>query len=283
MSGEIPAELGSLSNLERLVLENNKLSGEIPAELGSLSNLEWFHLRNNDLSGEIPPELGSLSNLESLSLSGNFELSGEIPAELGSLSYLTYLSLSLNELSGEIPAELGSLSNLTELHLGGNELSGEIPPELGSLSNLRRLLLDDNKLSGEIPLELGSLSNLEWLRPLRQRPERGDTGGVGQPLQPDRAAPLRQRVEWVRAKQPGRPVSQNYRRALLLKPRALSRGRTAYRPYRPGGAPSACWLWRMALPSNGVSAFPFVGLPVDGGLTALAHAGALDRQTFSQR
>ena len=32
-----------------------------------------------------------------------------------------------------------------------------------------------------------------------------------------------------------------------------------------------------------VSASPFVGLPVDGGLTALAHAYALDRQTFSQR
>ena len=37
MSGEIPAELSSLSNLERL--NGNALSGEIPAELGSLSNL----------------------------------------------------------------------------------------------------------------------------------------------------------------------------------------------------------------------------------------------------
>ena len=32
-----------------------------------------------------------------------------------------------------------------------------------------------------------------------------------------------------------------------------------------------------------VSASPFVGLPVDGGLTAPAYADALDRQTFSQR
>ena len=39
MSGEIPAELGSLSNLTELYLGND-LSGEIPAELGSLSNLE---------------------------------------------------------------------------------------------------------------------------------------------------------------------------------------------------------------------------------------------------
>ena len=39
LSGEIPAELGSLSNLISLILDNNALSGEIPAELGSLSNL----------------------------------------------------------------------------------------------------------------------------------------------------------------------------------------------------------------------------------------------------
>ena len=37
---EIPAELGSLSNLTKLSLLGNGLSGEIPAELGSLSNLE---------------------------------------------------------------------------------------------------------------------------------------------------------------------------------------------------------------------------------------------------
>ena len=61
LSGEIPAELSSLSNLTVLHLENNDLSGEIPAELGSLSNLTVLHLENNDLSGEIPAELSSLS------------------------------------------------------------------------------------------------------------------------------------------------------------------------------------------------------------------------------
>ena len=171
---------------------------------GRVTRLQF---RNNKLSGEIPAELGSLSNLEWLSLRGNNKLSGEIPAELGSLSNLTYLDISHNnKLSGEIPAELGSLSNLERLLLGGNELSGEIPAELGSLSNLEILRLYGNELSGEIPAELGSLSNLEWFAPRRQRPERGDTGGAGQPLQPDRAGPPQQRVEWVRAKRPGRPV-----------------------------------------------------------------------------
>ena len=120
-----------------LNLRDNDLSGEIPAELGSLSNLTGLSLSGNDLSGEIPAELGSLSNLTALYLNGN-ELSGEIPAELGSLSNLTGLFLNDNNLSGEIPAELGSLSNLTGLSLSYNDLSGKIPAELGSLSNLKR-------------------------------------------------------------------------------------------------------------------------------------------------
>ena len=82
LSGEIPPELGSLSNLTALNLNNNDLGGEIPAELGSLSNLSYLYLNDNDLSGEIPAELGSLSNLEWLLLNNN-DLSGAILAELG--------------------------------------------------------------------------------------------------------------------------------------------------------------------------------------------------------
>ena len=40
MTGEIPAELGSLANLQQLYLYDNQLTGEIPTELGSLANLE---------------------------------------------------------------------------------------------------------------------------------------------------------------------------------------------------------------------------------------------------
>ena len=82
-----------------LYLPGLALSGEIPAELGSLSNLEELFLDRNDLSGEIPAELGSLSNLTGLELWEN-DLSGEIPAELGSLSKLVWLYLNDNDLSG---------------------------------------------------------------------------------------------------------------------------------------------------------------------------------------
>ena len=162
LKGEIPPELGELSNLKALELHGHRLTGEIPPELGDLSNLESLRLGGNRLTGEIPPELGELSNLVSLDLHGNW-LTGEIPPELGDLSNLEWLALSGNSLTGGIPPELGDLSNLDELELGGNSLTGEIPPELRNLSNLKWLFLYSNSLTGEIPPGLGELSSLELL------------------------------------------------------------------------------------------------------------------------
>ena len=162
LTGELPAELGSLSNVQRLELGNNKLTGEIPTELGSLSNVQRLELGNNKLTGEIPTELGNLGNLEILLLGSN-QLTGEIPMELGDLSSLETLVISFNQLTGEIPKELGNLSNLEILVLWVNRLTGEIPTVLGSLSNLRTLDLRGNHLTGEIPTELGNLSNLNTL------------------------------------------------------------------------------------------------------------------------
>ena len=162
LSGEIPAELENLTNLQVLSLSTNTLSGEIPAELGNLTNLQILSLSANELSGEIPEELANLANLRRLDLFQN-GLSGEIPAELGNLANLEWLYLHSNELSGEIPAELGDLANLQYLYLSENELSGEIPAELGNLTNLQLLYLDSNKLSGKIPARLGNLTNLEDL------------------------------------------------------------------------------------------------------------------------
>ena len=129
LSGEIPAELGNLANLELLELEDNRLTGEIPAELGNLANLRYLDLWQNQLSGEIPAELDNLANLRGLGLGRN-QLSGEIPAELGNLANLEALFLEDNRLSGEIPAELGSLTSLTNLDLEDNQLSGCVPRSL---------------------------------------------------------------------------------------------------------------------------------------------------------
>ena len=56
MSGEIPPELGGLTNLKVLWLDENELSGEIPSELGNL-DLRVLSLAGNRLTGCIPEGL----------------------------------------------------------------------------------------------------------------------------------------------------------------------------------------------------------------------------------
>ena len=158
--GEIPPELGGLSDLRTLDLVANSLTGEIPPELGSLSKLTRLNLGRNELTEGIPPELANLTSLGALDLWEN-RLTGGIPPQLGSLTGLRLLGLHWNQLSGEIPAELGNLINLTHLRLNRNQLNGEIPAELGNLTSLSWLDLRENRLAGEIPSELGNLSNLE--------------------------------------------------------------------------------------------------------------------------
>ena len=156
MSGEIPSELGSLSNLGVLHLSGNQLSGNIPTWLGRLPELTEVWLGDNQLSGEIPATLGSLSNLRVLELWGN-QLSGEIPAELSGLSNLEILSLGINQLTGKLPLELGNLANLEILWLGGsNQLTGCIPEGLrdvptGDIGELGLPFCGSSKEGGVMP------------------------------------------------------------------------------------------------------------------------------------
>ena len=172
LTGEMPPEIGRLANLGWLSLGGNQLTGEIPAEMGDLVNLQQAWLRSNLFAGEIPTELSRLANLRKLYLSDN-QLTGRIPAELGGLVNLNALSLRDNRLTGEIPAELVNLTNLEWLDLRSNQLTGEIPAELGGLVNLRVLYLGRNQLTGEIPAELGNLSKLRQLA-LPENPLSGD-------------------------------------------------------------------------------------------------------------
>ena len=163
LDGSIPSDVGDLSKLTQLLLQDNQLTGSIPVDLGDLSNLLSLKLSNNQLTGSIPSELADLTSLSVLELSFN-QLTGSIPSELGGLSGLAGLNLSFNQLSGTIPSELGGLSGLAGLNLSFNQLTGTIPSELGGLSGLAHLQLHDNQLSGPIPSELGNLSNLSQLR-----------------------------------------------------------------------------------------------------------------------
>jgi len=157
LTGEIPPEIGNLTNLTSLNLGSNQLTGEIPVEIGNLTNLTYLNLFNNQLTGQIPSEIGNLFNLESLWLSEN-QISGEIPDTIWNLNNLIFLGLTPNEISGEISNEIGNLINLYVLKLSGSQINGEIPESIGNLTNLQGLLLNNNQLNGTVPYSICNLN-----------------------------------------------------------------------------------------------------------------------------
>ena len=74
LTGEIPSEIGNLTNLTYLGLYSNQLTGEIPPEIGNLTNLTYLGLYSNQLTGEIPQEVCDL--IESNNLNINAILNG---------------------------------------------------------------------------------------------------------------------------------------------------------------------------------------------------------------
>ena len=203
LKGEIPTELGELSNLKLLYISDNDLTGELPQSLTGISGLETFHFHNNpglcapidetfqvwlrgidEVRGSSCAPEDSLEDREVLvqlynALGGenwrnNANWLTERPIREwhgvtnDASGRVTGLVLGWNELTGEIPKELGSLSKLRRLEFSNNYLIGEIPKELGNLSDLETLLLGSDSsyaggLSGSIPKEMGRLSKLEVL------------------------------------------------------------------------------------------------------------------------
>jgi Leucine-rich repeat (LRR) protein len=183
---EIPSELGLLTSLEELVMDQNPINIPLPTELGSIgTSLKVLHMNGCAFSGNIPIEYGQLVGLESLEISGN-QLSGPMPTQLGGLVALTNLGLTDNALTGPIPSEFGLMTTMTELLIGNNQLTmlpseignmrsltslgainnafvGAIGSEIGTLTDMEKLLLSDNQFTSTIPSELGQLSKLLWL------------------------------------------------------------------------------------------------------------------------
>ena len=94
LEGTIPNEICTLPELRTLYLQNyeyalnpsgkvnyNKFSGEIPADIGNLTELSQLALYNNNLTGNLPASMQNLENLIYCELRGN-QLSGEIPVEI---------------------------------------------------------------------------------------------------------------------------------------------------------------------------------------------------------
>ncbi|KAJ3097138.1 hypothetical protein HDU96_000495, partial [Phlyctochytrium bullatum] len=88
LSGQIPkGAFGTQTNLRNLALWQNNLTGPVPDDIYSLSNLVYLDMSLNQLKGPLSPLVTNLKSLERLLLDSN-QLYGELPSGLAQMSRL---------------------------------------------------------------------------------------------------------------------------------------------------------------------------------------------------
>ncbi|XP_027152045.1 probable LRR receptor-like serine/threonine-protein kinase At3g47570 [Coffea eugenioides] len=151
--GTIPPQLGNLSFLVWLNLQNNSFHGNLPTQLVHLRRLKYFNLAFNSFDGEFPSWLGALSRLRYLSFHSN-RISGSLPPTLSNATTLETIRLGLNLITGNLPQDWSALQNLEDLDMQSNRLDGSLPRSLFNLSSLQHFRFTNNTLSGYLPVRI---------------------------------------------------------------------------------------------------------------------------------
>jgi len=175
----IPNELFNLVNLERLLLNFNKIQGTLSSRIGQLQSLKELYMFRNKLSGNLPKEIANLKNIKVLGLGEN-DFTGEIPEGLSDLQNVEVIALqhfsgngadagapivgsSEAGLSGKVPA-FDNNPKLREIYLSFNNLSGTISNSflraIDSKSDDIIVDLAGNAITGSIPLSLNQFTRL---------------------------------------------------------------------------------------------------------------------------
>jgi Leucine-rich repeat (LRR) protein len=165
LHGTLPTEIGLLTSLQNLNIENNLIGGTIPTEICRLTNLTRLYFGQNDFRGMIPWCIGQLTKIERLYFYKN-NLMDRLPDSMGELSSLQHLVVSDNLLSGD-PSEIwNKLANLQVLLADQNQFSALLDDSFLSVpKNIKWLDLSNNdfalKEKKPIPTQLLQMSKLE--------------------------------------------------------------------------------------------------------------------------
>ncbi|KAJ0102950.1 hypothetical protein Patl1_04932 [Pistacia atlantica] len=158
LTGSIPKALVNISTLTSLTLEFNNLSGDFPAELGSLPRIERIRISDNQFSGQIPNFIQNRTKLEKLVIQAS-GMVGPIPSGIATLEKLTDLRISdLNGTEATFPPL--SKMKMKILILRSCNIIGKLPEYLGQTTTLKTLYLTGNLLTGPVPawmLEKGDM------------------------------------------------------------------------------------------------------------------------------
>ena len=71
MAGNIPEEIGHLTQLQLLNLRENKFSGPLPSTIYGMTSLEYCDLALNDLNGSLSIDIGNMTSLRRIGLEDN--------------------------------------------------------------------------------------------------------------------------------------------------------------------------------------------------------------------
>jgi Leucine-rich repeat (LRR) protein len=63
LTGELPTDVYTLSELINLILNDNALSGTLSTQVGNLTKLKILNLGGNAMTGTVPTEIYSLTGL----------------------------------------------------------------------------------------------------------------------------------------------------------------------------------------------------------------------------
>ncbi len=113
------------------ICDNSKLT-EIPESIGSIKNLERLVLLGNKIK-QLPDSIGQLSNLIELYIGGNKLTS--LPESIGDLKNLKILELYSNKLKS-FPESIIGMENLESIEISDNPLKNMSKPILDFLQNL---------------------------------------------------------------------------------------------------------------------------------------------------
>lgn len=151
----LPSRIIELTNLKELEISCLEELEDLPKEIGNLSMLEKLIIDNGNgciMNITIPASIGNLKNLKVLRLWGAidpFVLERDHPSDV-----------SLTKIK-KLPKSIARLENIEELNLGRNHLK-VVPPEVAALHKLKRLVLDYDDIH-EIPSFIGELKSLQEL------------------------------------------------------------------------------------------------------------------------
>ncbi|KAF9919779.1 hypothetical protein FBU30_010545 [Linnemannia zychae] len=161
---EIPLELCKLTELQVLIMSQNRIQGPIPDKICShLTQLKTLKLCANQITS-LPDSLAHLNKLESLSMGSVYggNLLTVFPAGcIRFMASLRELDLSHNKLRF-LPVDIGHVhSHLRQLIVSDNKLEA-IPKSIGLCRELRSLNLGRNQLTS-LPTEIADLKQLDTL------------------------------------------------------------------------------------------------------------------------